>query len=143
MHNFSLVNSPVTGRGGETRVVNCSWSLSKSVTKQKAKLKKFISENFPLSRTQETSIQIFARETQSVVPKWLILRQNETQHVRLDSPFYPTGFFTPTPRVCADSLSYSYAVTKFSSNDRLPIIFRYGTPRALTGYLVISQDLVL
>ena len=42
-----------------------------------------------------------------------------------------------------DSLLYAYVVTKFSSNDRLPFIFRYGAPRALTSYLVISQDLVL
>ena len=38
----------------------------------------------------------------------------DTKRVCLDSPLYPTEFFTLTPRVCADSLSYADVLTKFS-----------------------------
>ena len=58
-------------------------------------------------------------------------------------PSLPYWIFTPTPRVCVDSLSYADVVTKFSGNDRLPIILRYEAPRALTSYLVITRDLFL
>ena len=48
------MNSPV--KILTKRVEGCYWIVTKSVTKQKAKLNKFIFESFVVSRTQETSM---------------------------------------------------------------------------------------
>ena len=69
--------------------LGCSWSVTKSVTKQKAKPEKFFSENFVLSRNQETSVWIPTRATPLVAPKMVILRQNETQRQCLGLPSLP------------------------------------------------------
>ena len=55
LHKFSSMNSPVKilSRVGETKLFV---KYNQKVNKQKAKSWKFISENFVLSRTQETSI---------------------------------------------------------------------------------------
>ena len=76
------------GEGGLGRL-GCSWSVTKSVTKQKAKPEKFFSENFVLSRNQETSVWILTRATPLVAPNLVILRQNETQRQCLGLPSLP------------------------------------------------------
>ena len=66
LHKFSLMNSPfktLTEQGEGRLGCQLFMESDQNVTKQKAKLKKFISENFLLSRIQETSILIFTRGT--------------------------------------------------------------------------------
>ena len=117
--------------------LGCSWSVTKSVTKQKAKPEKFFSENFVLSRNQETSFWILTRATPLVAPKMVILRQNETQRQCLGLPSLPCEVFLllPPQSVRADGRTYVDVITKFSAIDRFPYSFtylRYGAPlRAL------------
>ena len=86
------MNSPVKiltrgGRGvGETRLfLECDQKRDQA----KAKPEKFFSENFVLSRNQETSVWILTRATPLVAPKMVILRQNETQRQYLGLPSLP------------------------------------------------------
>ena len=94
--------------------------MTKRVTKQKVKPKEFISENFVVSRTQDTSIQIFTRATPLVVRKIVNFSSKGTAtHMPEASLSTLPSFFTPTLRVCMDrQRAYADVITKFSSMDR-------------------------
>ena len=93
LHKFSFRNSPVkilTKRGGGR--LCCSWSVTKSVTKQKAKFKKFICENFLRnSQAEHKKLQsrFLLQQLRWLPFKWLLLSQNETQHTFLGHPSLP------------------------------------------------------
>ena len=109
-----------------------SWNVTKRVTKQKVKPKKFISENFVVSRTRDTSIQIFTRATPLVVRKIVNLSSKGTAtHMSEASLSTLPSFFTPTfmIRVCMDrQRAYADVITKFSSMDRFPFSIGMGGP---------------
>ena len=88
-----------------------SLSVTKRVTRQKAKLQNFISENFLVSRTQETSIEIFTRAAPLVARKMVNF-----------APKTSLGLV----HVRADGWAYTDVITKFSRMDRLPTFLSEG-----------------
>ena len=102
--------------------------MTKRVTKQKVKPKKFISENFVVSRTQDTSIQIFTRATPLVVRKIVNFSSKGTATHMSETSFSTLpSFFTPTLRVCMDrQRAYADVITKFSGMDRFPFSIGIG-----------------
>ena len=105
-----------------------SWNVAKRVTKQKVKPKKFISENFVVSRTQETSIKIFTRATPLVVRKIVNFSSKGTATHMSETSFSTLpSFFTPTLRVCMyRQRAYADVITKFSGMDRFPFSIGMG-----------------
>ena len=105
-----------------------SWNVAKRVTKQKVKPKKFISENFVVSRTQETSIKIFTRATPLVGRKIVNFSSKGTATHMSETSFSTLlSFFTPTLRVCMDRhRTYADVITKFSGMDRFPFSIGMG-----------------
>lgn len=70
--------------------------MTKTETKQKAKLKKYFFETFVVCRTQEDTIQIFTRATRLAAPKMVNFCAKMKRNVYVwDSLPYPTEFFTP------------------------------------------------
>ena len=104
--------------------------MTKRVTKQKVKPKKFIAENVVVSRTQKTSIQIFTRATPLVVRKIVNFSSKGTATHMSETSFSTLlSFFTPTLRVCMDrQRAYADVITKFSSMDRFPFSIGMGGP---------------
>ena len=89
-----------------------SWNVTKRVTKQKVKPKKFISDNKPIiNRTQATPLVV--RKIVNFSSKGTATHMSETSFSTLLS------FFTPTLRVCMDrQRAYADVITKFSGMDR-------------------------
>ena len=129
IHKFACQNFDQMGTGGIglLQVVR-SWSVTKSLTNQKAELQKFISENFVVSRTKETSSYIFTPATPLVAPKMINFAPKRNATYMSGTPF-PTllSFFTPTSRVCTDGRTTSAGViTKYSGIDRFPFAMGKG-----------------
>ena len=97
-----------------------SWNVTKRVTKQKVKPKKFISDNKPIiSRTQATPLVV--RKIVNFSSKGTATHMSETSFSTLLS------FFTPTLRVCMDrQRAYADIITKFSGMDRFPFSIGVG-----------------
>ena len=111
--------------GGEGRL-SCSWSVTKSVIKQKSKaLKSFYGKFCRQSSTRNINLDFSLEQLRWLPLKWLILRQNETQGTRLGFPSPPYWvFFTPTLWVCTGvrrSVLYADVRTKFSWIHRFSI----------------------
>ena len=129
LHKFSFRNSPckiLTKRGGGR--LGFSWSVTKSVAKQKAKLKKFICENFLRnSQAEHTKIQsrFLLQQLRWLPLKWLILSQNETQHTLLEHPSLPYWVFYPYSQSLYGRQTYAIVITKFSGIGRLPFCISY------------------
>ena len=111
LHKFSFRNSPckiLTKRGGGR--LGFSWSVTKSVAKQKSKLKKFICENF-LRNSQAEHTKILSRfllqQLRWLPLKWLILSQNETQHTLLEHPSLPYWVFYPYSQTVYGQQTYA------------------------------------
>ena len=88
IHKFACQNFDQMGTGGIglLQVVR-SWSVTKSLTNQKAELQKFISENFVVSRTKETSSYIFTPATPLVAPKMINFAPKRNATYMSGTPF--------------------------------------------------------
>ena len=114
--------TPKTFDQGWGKRLGCSWNVTKSVIKQKAKPSKFFLPIcfLPFEYKKHQS-RFFTRATALVSPKqvkWLIFHRSELHGTRLGFPSLPCWvFLTPTRTVYADGGRSVY---------RFPIFYSYG-----------------
>ena len=105
-----------------------SWNVTKRVTKQKVRPQEFISENFVVSRTQETSIQIFTRATPLVVHKIVNFSSKGTATYMSETSFSTLLSFLPLPSESVWTDNGRTRTSRPNFHGQVSIFYRYGPP---------------
>ena len=122
MHKFSFMNQPVkilTKQGGGR--LGCSWSVTKH--KVIKSLRNLFAKMFFVSRTQETSIQIFARPNLLVAPKMVNFAPKRNVTYMSGTAHFPIllSFLPLLPESVRTVVrAYADVITKFSGINRFP-----------------------